>query len=136
MGLLTFLVAAFLLFFYLKRDSGIESMIPSGRCVKSAYSDDDRKDRVSVNCQDYNGEIYTIILRKFSDKKDSENVLANLKTGEHVGEFLCSNFKNPQSASSENKINALHVCFLEKNSMLITSTSQNAILFFINQFKD
>lgn len=72
LGLLAPLVAAFLLFFYLKSHSGIESMMPGGRCVKLDYSDGDRKDRVSVNCQDYNGEIYTIILRKFSDKKDSE----------------------------------------------------------------
>ncbi|WCM88280.1 hypothetical protein [Acidovorax sp. NCPPB 3576] len=136
MGLLASLMVAFLLFFYLKSHSRIESMIPSGRCVKSAYSDDDRKDRVSVNCQDYNGEIYTIILRKFSDKKDSENVVVNMKNGKDVRGFFCSSFKNPQSASGEDKINALHVCFLEKYSLMITSTSQDAILFFINQFQD
>ncbi|GKS96471.1 MULTISPECIES: hypothetical protein [unclassified Acidovorax] len=136
LGLLALLATVFLLFFYLKSHSGIESMIPSGRCVKSAYSDDDRKDRVSVNCQDYNGEVYTIILSKIDDKRDSDNVLANLKNGEKIGEFFCSNFGNPRSKSSENKINQLQACFSEKHSIFIVSTSRDAVLFFINQLKD
>lgn len=116
--------------------SELDSMIPNDRCVKSAYNDEGRKDRISINCQDYDRQVYTIILRKFEKKEDIKNVLANFKNGKNVKSFLCSNFSNSKSEVSENNISTLHSCYSEKNSIMITSTSQKAVLFFISQFRD
>ncbi|MBF9264121.1 hypothetical protein [Paracidovorax cattleyae] len=126
-------ISAFLFYWHSRVDE-LEALIPKGRCVKSQYDDDGRVDRVYINCQSDDGKNYTIIARSLKDEVQINNIYLNLKEGKEIKDFICSEFKNPDGASSPNKITSLHTCFSKKRFMVVTATSEEAIVFFINQY--
>lgn len=121
-------------FYRHSRVDELEALIPKGRCVKSQYDDDGRKDRIYINCQSDDGKKYIIIARSVKDEVQMNNVYSNLKEGKKIKDFICSEFKNPDGASSPNKITSLHTCLSKKRFMVFTATSEEAIVFFINQY--
>ncbi|MDA8443448.1 hypothetical protein [Paracidovorax valerianellae] len=102
--------------------SELENLIPKERCVKSAYSDDSENHRISINCKDYDGNVHTVMLRKFYKKEELEKLASVFKNGVEVNGFLCT------------ELNSLHTCFSRKQEIMITSTVEESVVFFALQF--
>ncbi|WP_208911654.1 hypothetical protein [Paracidovorax avenae] len=113
----------------------IAELVPKDRCVKSAYNDDSRTHRISINCRDYSGEVYTIIARRWNDKSKIKNIASNLKGGEVVKSFICSEFKPSGEERFSDEIRRLHTCLSKENGITITSNSRDAVVFYINHFE-
>ncbi len=123
-------------FLYYKRISyDLSYLIPKERCAKSAYSDESIPRKISINCRDYNEQIYTIILRKWKDKEKIDNISKNLIDGEVIENFICSEFKSSNGERLADEVKNIHACILKEKGITITSNSRAAIVFFINQFE-
>ncbi|WP_156957934.1 hypothetical protein [Paracidovorax oryzae] len=134
--LILFLFTSFGTIFYNFGDhEDIAELVPKDRCVKSAYNDDSKNHKISINCRGYSGEVYTINARRWNDQSKIENIASNLKEGEVVKSFICSEFKPSGEERFSEEIRHLHTCLSKENGITITSNSRAAVVFYIELFE-
>ncbi|WP_152969543.1 hypothetical protein [Paracidovorax avenae] len=134
-SLVLFLLISFgAVFYYFCVQEDLAGLVPKDRCAKSAYNDDSKSHKISINCREYTGEVYTIIARKWDDKSKVENIASNLKGGEMVKGFICSEFKPSGEDRFSDEVRRLHTCLSEENGITIISNSRAAVVFYINHF--
>ncbi|WP_157836593.1 hypothetical protein [Paracidovorax oryzae] len=133
--ILFLLISCGAVFYYFNGREDIARLVPKDRCVKSEYNDESKAHKISINCRDYSGEVYTIIARKWDDKSKIENIASNLKGGEVVKSFICSEFKPSGKDRFSDEVRHLHTCLSKEDGITITSSSRAAVIFYINHFE-
>lgn len=111
------------LFFWIK--SGIptlNSLVPAERCVKSAYNVENDRKRISINCRDYDGNVHTVMVRKFDAEGDLSKMAIAFKNGVNLEGFLCT------------QLNGLHACFSVGNKIMASSINEESVIFYVLQF--
>lgn len=125
--IITLLCGGFL--YYKKKSYDLAYLIPKERCAKSAYSDESNPRKISINCRDYNEQIYTIIVRKWKEREQIDNISKNLIDGEVIKNFICSEFKSSNGERLSDEVKNIHACILKEEGITITSNSRAAIVF-------